>query len=118
MTPDAHSDSVLLEHIRGCIGRILEYTAGGRTQFHESTLVQDAVLRNLQTLAESTQRLSTAIKAAEQTVPWQNIAGFRNVLAHAYLNVDLEVVWSVVEHDLPPLAAAVERMTLAVPPPE
>ena len=79
MTPDAHSDSVLLEHIRGCIGRILEYTAGGRTQFHESTLVQDAVLRNLQTLAESTQRLSTAIKAAEQTVPWQNMALLKRV---------------------------------------
>lgn len=118
MTPDAHSDRVLLEHIRGCIDRIQEYTAGGRTRLHESTLVQDAVIRNLQTLAESTQRLSAAVKATEQAVPWNTIAGFRNVLAHAYLNIDLEVVWSVIEHDLPELSAAVDRMTSTVPPPE
>ena len=43
-------------------------------------------------------------------MPWRAIAGFRNVVAHDYLDIDLEVVWSVVERDLPKLAAAVERM--------
>ena len=43
-------------------------------------------------------------------MPWRAIAGFRNVLAHDYLEIDLEVVWSVVEQDLPKLAAAVDRM--------
>ena len=98
-------------HIRECIARIREYTGGERTTFYDSTMVQDAVVRNLQTLAESTQRLSEALKNTEQEVPWRAIAGFRNVLTHGYLNVDLEVVWSVVEQDLPALASATERMT-------
>jgi uncharacterized protein with HEPN domain len=73
-------------------------------------MVQDAVIRNLQVMAESTQRLSDSLKAAEPAVRWRDIAGFRNVLAHGYLAVDPEVVWSVVESDLPTLAEAVGRM--------
>ncbi len=111
MKPGLDSDRVLLEHIRECVERIREYTAGGdRATFYASGLVQDAVVRNLQTLAESTQRLSTAIKATERDVPWQAIAGFRNVLVHAYLGIDLDAVWSVVDRDLPELATAVGRM--------
>ena len=100
MTPGMQSDRLLLEHIGECIERIREYTGGERATFHTSKMVQDAVLRNLQTLAESTQRLSPAIKSTEQGVPWRAIAGFRNVLAHDYFHVDLDVVWTVVERDL------------------
>ena len=55
MTPDTSSDALLLAHIRECLQRIHEYTRGARTRFFDSHLVQDAVIRNLQTLAESTQ---------------------------------------------------------------
>jgi len=112
--PGKDSDRVLLAHIRECIERIREYTGGDRAAFYDSRLVQDAVVRNLQTLAESTQRLSEAIKATEKDVPWQAIAGFRNVLVHAYLGIDLDAVWSVVDRDLPVLAATVGRMARTV----
>lgn len=49
-------------------------------------------------------------------MPWRAMAGFRNVLAHDYLEIDLEVIWSVVEQDLPKLAAAVDRMMHAASP--
>ena len=76
----------------------------------ESTLIQDAVLRNLQTLAESTQRLSDASKAAHPEVAWYRIAGFRNVLVHDYLGVDLDRVWLIVERELPELQRVVTDM--------
>lgn len=88
-----------------------EYTNGERSRFYDSHLVQDAVIRNLQTIAESTQRLSDGTRATEPEVPWHAIAGFRNVLVHDYFEIDLEVVWSVVDQDLPRLVAAVDRMT-------
>lgn len=72
--------------------------------------MQDAVVRNWQTIAESTQRLSDGLKATEPEIPWRAIAGFRNVLVHDYFEVDLEAVWSVVEPDLPGLVGAVDRM--------
>lgn len=110
MSSDTHSDAVLLVHLCECIERIQEYTGGERATFFSSRLVQDAVVRNLQTLAESTQRLSASLKATEPDVPWRAIAGFRNVLAHGYLTIDPDAVWSVVEQDLPELGEAVGRM--------
>jgi uncharacterized protein with HEPN domain len=104
------SDRLLLAHMRECIERVREYTAGDRARFETSRLVQDAVIRNLQTLTESSQRLSADIRATEPQVPWRELAGFRNVVVHAYLGLDLEAVWLVVDQDLPPLAAALERM--------
>ena len=65
------TDLALLEHVPDRVVRIREYTAGGRAVFFESHLVQDAVLRNLHTIAESTQRLSDRIRATEPAVPWR-----------------------------------------------
>jgi uncharacterized protein with HEPN domain len=93
-----------------CIERVREYTAGDKARFETSRLVQDAVIRNLQTLTESSQRLSDAIKASEPQVPWRELAGFRNVIVHGYLGIDVAAVWLVVAQDLPPLAVAIERM--------
>lgn len=110
MKSSPESDDVLLAHILECVDRIRDYTSGDRSTFFGSRLVQDAVIRNLQTLAESTQRLSGPLKATATGVPWRAIAGFRNVLTHGYLGLDPEVIWSVVEQDLPGLAEAVARL--------
>ena len=96
--------------MRDCLDRIREYTNGEHARFHASRLVQDAVIRNLQTLAESSQRLSNEIKATEAQIPWRELAGFRNVIVHGYLGIDLGAVWLVVEQDLPALTDAVSRM--------
>lgn len=110
MNPGPEADRVLLTHMRDCLDRILEYTNAERSRFDASRLVQDAVIRNLQTLAESSQRLSSEIKATEPQIPWRELAGFRNVIVHGYLGVDLGAVWLVVEQDLPALSEAVNRM--------
>ncbi len=99
-----------LRHVLTCIQRIERYTAGGRTPFLSDEKTQDATLRNLQTLAESTQRFSDALKARYPDVDWRSIAGFRNVVVHDYLGVDVAQVWAIVEADLPLLKATVERM--------
>ena len=101
---------MLLAHMRDCLDRILEYTNAERSRFDASRLVQDAVIRNLQILAESSQRLSSEIKGTEPQIPWRELVGFRNVIVRGYLGVDLGAVWLVVEQDLPALAEAVNRM--------
>ena len=78
-------DRVYLNHIRESIRRIEGNIAVGRDQFMASHTLQDAVLRNLQTLAESTQRLSDPAKAPHPEIEWQRIAAFRNLLVHNYL---------------------------------
>jgi len=103
-------DRVYLHHIRECIQRIEENIAGGRDQFMASHTLQDAVLRNLQTMTESTQRLSEVLKATHPEIEWRRIAAFRNVLVHAYLGIDLERIWEVIERDVPPLKQAIWAM--------
>jgi uncharacterized protein with HEPN domain len=78
--------------------------------------VQDAVVRKLQTLAESSQRLSAEIKATEPRVPWRELAGFRNVIIHGYLGLDMGPIWLFAQQDSPPLALAIDRMALRLPP--
>ena len=112
MTPTADSDRLMLTHILDCIQQIQEYTENNRETFFGSRMVQDATVRNVQVLAESTQRLSESIKATRQDIPWREIAGFRNVLGHSYLSLDLEAVWVVVGHNLEDLAEAAEEMLL------
>jgi uncharacterized protein with HEPN domain len=96
-------DTVYVEHMLSCIDKILEYIGNDKEAFYQSTLVQDAVLRNLQTMAESSQRMSDDLKAQFPMIPWREISGFRNILAHDYLGIDCDAVWSVVEQDLPEL---------------
>jgi uncharacterized protein with HEPN domain len=111
MTPTAQSDRVLLEHMLDCMSRIREYTGVDRETFFSSRLIQDAVIRNLQVMAESSQRLSESIKNTETSIPWVQIAGMRNILVHQYLGgIDLETVWSVIERHLAPSEQAVKRM--------
>jgi uncharacterized protein with HEPN domain len=86
-----------------CIERIEEYCGGGEAAFFASRLIQDGVLRNLQILAESTQKLSPDLKSAYPLVQWRQISGFRNVLANDYLGVNLERIWEIVPLDLPSL---------------
>jgi len=93
-----------------CLARVLEYTGAERARFEGARLIQDAVIRNLQVLAESSQRLSATIKATEPKIPGRDLGGFRNVVVHGYLGIDIEAVWLVIERDLPPLTEAVDRM--------
>lgn len=103
-------DRLYLIHILECIERIERYTAPGRDAFFSDTMMQDAVLRNLHTLSESTQRLSDALKDRHPEVDWFSIAGFRNVIVHDYLGIDLKTMWDIVERDLPELKLAVTAM--------
>jgi len=103
-------DRVYLLHILDCIQRIEEDTVDGRERFLTTHTLQDAVLRNLQTLSESSQRLSQETKGRHPEVEWRRIAAFRNVLVHDYLGVDLDRVWEIVQRDIPELKRTVVRM--------
>lgn len=104
-------DKLYLIHINERLQRIEKYIgAGGKDDFIADEMMQDAVIRNLQTMAESTQRLSGAMQDRYPEVVWLKIRGFRNLLVHDYLGVDIEGVWNIVENDLPKLKQAVDAM--------
>lgn len=104
-------DKLYLIHISECIERIDSYLEGiDEEGFTKSSLVQDAVVRNLQVMAESTQRLSDRLKEMQPDIDWKRIAGFRNILVHDYLGVDVERVWNIIKNEIPALKKAVHEM--------
>jgi len=104
------NDALYLRHIMECIRRIEENVAGGREPWMASHTLQDAVMRNLQTMSESTQRLSEALKARHPKVEWQRIVAVRNVLVHEYLGIDLERIWEIIQRDVPEFKQAIAAM--------
>lgn len=113
MKMDPQADQVYVDHMLECIARVVEYCNADESMFKQSRLIQDAVIRNLQTMAESSQRLSGASKALAPDVPWRAISGFRNIIVHDYLGVDLDMVWQVVVVDLPSLRDGLLRLRKA-----
>lgn len=103
-------DRLYLIHIKECIERVITYTEEGKDVFVADTKTQDAVMRNLQILAESTQRLSNSLKEKHPEVDWRNISGFRNVAVHEYLSIDVKRIWDIVEQDLPVLEERIEAI--------
>ena len=103
-------DRLYLEHIREAIQKIASYSAGGWEEFSRNPMAQDAILRNFEIIGEATNRLDDALKTRHPNVPWREIAGFRDVLIHNYMGVNLKRVWNVIEKDLPSLRQAVEEL--------
>lgn len=103
-------ETVYLQHILDCIGRIVEYTAQGKDAFDESHMIQDAVLRNLEVIGEAVKHISAEFRAAHPEVAWSRLAGMRDILIHHYFGVRLETVWNVVEYELPKLQRHVEQL--------
>lgn len=101
-------DRRYLTYIREAIVLIEARTRAGRETFLRDIDVQDAVLWRLQTLAEATGKLSPEIKDRHPAIRWRAVYGFRNVAAHAYLELRLDEVWEIVEIHLPALKIVVE----------
>jgi len=95
-------------HIVESIDKIMSYVGNVNYQeFIETPLIQDAVLRNLQVLSESNQRLTDEFKKSHQEIEWYKIAGLRNIVVHDYLGVDLDMVWNIIHSHLLELRKAV-----------
>jgi uncharacterized protein with HEPN domain len=115
----AKDERLYLVFILECIGRIRRYTVDGREAFLVDEKTQDAVVRNLQTLAESTQRLTPTTKAQYPSIDWRRIGQFRNVVVHDYMFLDYERIWSVVASYIDPLEQAIsDALTRLNRPPE
>jgi uncharacterized protein with HEPN domain len=110
VTQGYQTDRLYLTHVLECIANVESDVQGSRANLEQNRTVRDAVLRNLQVLAECTQRLSDQIKLTQPSIPWAQIQGFRHRLVHDYFRIDLDIVWRVVEQHLPELKLAVTSM--------
>lgn len=110
MTGTVKNDTVYLGHIRDAVADIQQYASVDRASFISDRMRQDAVIRKLKIIGEAVKKLSDGAKQRAPEIPWKQIAGMRDRLTHDYFGVDLALVWTAVEQDLPRLNVAVERL--------
>ena len=104
-------DSVYLKHIRDAILKIEDYTKRvSASSFQKNTLIQDAVIRQIEIIGEATKRISEKTRIEYQDIPWDDIAGMRDKLIHDYFGVDIEKVWLTVLKDIPILKKQISRI--------
>lgn len=94
------NDTLYLTHILECIEKIEEYTREGKDFFEQDSKTQDAVLRNLQILSESSMRVSEELQMKYPSVAWREMHAFRNVVVHDYLGLELNQIWDIIMIDL------------------
>ena len=102
MSSDA--DAVRLQHLLDAARKAVAVTAGKqRSDLEQNELLALALVRLLEIIGEATKHLSEAFRASHPEIPWRLMAGTRDRLIHGYFDVDLDIVWSIVTEDLPPL---------------
>jgi len=97
-------DHELLIHIYEDVNDILKYTNGHAFEdIVKDSMMRKAVCMSLINIGELAKSLSSAFKAEYKQIPWKSICGLRDVTAHKYHTLNLDVIWTVVTRDIPPL---------------
>ena len=99
-----------LEDIESGCKKVIRYTGG--LSFDEFLLDEktfDAVLRNLEIIGEAVKHIPDEIRERSPDISWREIAGMRNFIAHVYFALDLEVLWNVIQVEVPTLLEAIHN---------
>jgi uncharacterized protein with HEPN domain len=95
-------DSVYLQHIVEAIEQINRYTRGmSESEFSSRSMVQDAVLRQIQVIGEAASCISVEFQEEHPKLGWSKMIGICNRIIPGNITVNLAVVWNAIQDDLP-----------------
>lgn len=86
-----------------------------QTDLQADQMLLFAVIRAIEILGEAANKVSQDVQSANSSIPWRAIVGMRNRLAHAYFDVDTEMVWKTLQNEIPALLSAVQALLLIDP---
>ena len=103
-------DRERLQDMLEAIERIDMYAKHGWPALRQDELVQTWVVHHLMIIGEACRALSAQFRATHPDEVWALAAGLRNVIVHEYFGVDVDVVWGVIERDLPVLKHRIQEI--------
>jgi uncharacterized protein with HEPN domain len=99
-----------LDDMLTAIDRMLDKLDLGQEAFENDEMLQVWMVHHLEILGEAAGALESRVRESNPQVPWRQIIATRNRLMHGYFDVDLGVVWNVVERELPVLREQIEQI--------
>ena len=91
--------------------KVLSYTEGlDQEAFIADERTYDATLRNLELIGEAATHIPNEVREAHPRIQWRGIIGTRNRVAHGYVGIDDDVVWDIIQTDIPNLLSALRDL--------
>jgi uncharacterized protein with HEPN domain len=104
---------LFIEDIIKSIKNIEEFSNGlNKEKFSKDNLRQSAIIRQLEIIGEAVKNIPSTFREKYPKIAWKDIAGFRDILSHAYFGVNLERVWNIIEKDLPKLKEEISKIQI------
>lgn len=104
-------ESVFFNHILDAISYVESYTKDvSINEFMFNHLIQDGVIRQLEIIGEAVKSISDETRSQYSDIPWQDMAGMRDILIHQYFGVDLDEVWTTVQMDIPKVKMMIQKI--------
>lgn len=102
---------VLLDDILESVQAVRRYVSDMQFDvFMEDGKTQDAVIRRFEVMGEAANRLPESFREAHADIPWRKIIGMRNVLAHEYDDIAMEILWDTIANQLAPLETSIRSI--------
>ena len=99
-----------LRDIIEAIERLEKYANQGKTAFEQQELIQTWIIYHLQIIGEASRATSQEFKAKYTEIPWRDTGDLRNLVIHEYFRINLDIIWDIVENDIPPLKQQIESI--------
>ena len=107
----SRDEGLYLEDIQTACQLVADFTEGVN---YKDFLLDDrtyhATVRNLEIIGEAVKHISKETRARYSAVKWRKVASFRDILAHEYFGVSNEIVWDVIENEIPMLSKEIEKI--------
>ena len=107
----ARDPRIYLLHIRDCCEELIQCRRLSREGNVPASILFNAVCRNLEIMGEASRKVGPEFRAANPGLPWREMNDLRNVLIHDYEGADPDLVWGIVDRDVPRLLEAVRPLT-------
>jgi uncharacterized protein with HEPN domain len=104
-------DRVRLQHMLDATREAIEFVQGkARADLDSDRMLLLSLVKEIEIVGEAANQVSKAAREQLPGIPWADIVGMRNRLIHAYFDINLDILWQTVQHDLPPLITVLERV--------
>ena len=107
-------DEASLVDIIQAAKRVLKFSESlNRKELEQNEEKQSAIFYQIMIIGEAVKRLSSDFRVQYASIPWKQMAGMRDILTHQYDEVDLDIIWEVIQTDIPQIIEMVQPLILS-----